>query len=361
MSEFIRPTKDRLHDLIVSKSEDVSDGYYRVHDDSPYSFCDSEFKGILLHLPEQSPDGLVVIEPLDKGEDVVLQCHDGSMRYLLRKVLGLALPHTEKTLALLEDDLLGPSLGVNPVGLEEVELGVRGEKSVPVAVLGVPYEEQPAADSCESDICRDVPAAQLAAVFHRVLLVEMFDEGWSRVVFPPESVLRLALLADYDASEVMAFDVSGVYEAYDCLAGEPAVGQKVFKTEAILDGVPHHIHGKRDLVLAILGQTLASRIVSVVVGRIPRLKLLPTHPVLAIAAFLSQKGEVEKHLRHAVGYTEEESLKAKDALVHKVGVDTPYEFHFLAGLGKAGVVDNQAGCPVFPVGADFYTSPELGA
>ena len=103
MSEFIRPTKDRLHDLIVSKSEDVSDGYYRVHDDSPYSFCDSEFKGILLlHLPEQSPDGLVVIEPLDKGEDVVLQCHDGSMRYLLRKVLGLALPHTEKALALLE-------------------------------------------------------------------------------------------------------------------------------------------------------------------------------------------------------------------------------------------------------------------
>ena len=47
MSEFIRPTKDRLHDLIVSKSEDVSDGYSRVHDDSPYSFCDSEFKGIL--------------------------------------------------------------------------------------------------------------------------------------------------------------------------------------------------------------------------------------------------------------------------------------------------------------------------
>ena len=46
--------------------------------------------------------------------------------------------------------------------------------------------------------------------------------------------------------------------------------------------------------------------------------------------------------------------------MHKVGVDTPDEFHFLAGLGKVGVVDNQAGCPVFPVGADFYTSPELG-
>ena len=94
MSEFIRPTNNHFQDLLVCKPEDVGDGYYRVHDDIPYSFSDSEFEGILLYLPEQSPDGLVVIEPLDKGEYVVLQGHDGSMRYLLRKVFGLAFPHT---------------------------------------------------------------------------------------------------------------------------------------------------------------------------------------------------------------------------------------------------------------------------
>ncbi len=32
-----------------------------------------EFKGILLHFPEQPADGLFIIEPLEKGEDVKLQ------------------------------------------------------------------------------------------------------------------------------------------------------------------------------------------------------------------------------------------------------------------------------------------------
>jgi len=43
-----------------------------------------------------------------------------------------------------------------------------------------------------------------------------------------------------------------------------------------------------------------------------------------------------------------------------MGVDTPDILHAASRLGEVGVVDNQAGCPVFPVGADFYTSPELG-
>ncbi len=35
-----------------------------------------EFKGILLHLPEQPADDSIIIEPLDKGEDVILQGYD---------------------------------------------------------------------------------------------------------------------------------------------------------------------------------------------------------------------------------------------------------------------------------------------
>jgi len=39
---------------------------------------------------------------------------------LLREVLRQALSHPKEPIALLEDHLLRPSLGVNPISLEEV-------------------------------------------------------------------------------------------------------------------------------------------------------------------------------------------------------------------------------------------------
>ena len=100
MSKFIRAANNHFQHFLVGKSEEVGYGYDRLHDNFPYSLCNGEFKGVFLHLPEQPSDGLIVIEPLDKGEDVVLQGHDGSMCDLLREVLGLALSHSEQSLAL---------------------------------------------------------------------------------------------------------------------------------------------------------------------------------------------------------------------------------------------------------------------
>ena len=212
MSKFIRAANCHFQHLLVGKSEEVGDGYDRLHDNFPYSLCNGEFKGVFLHLPEQPSDGLIVIEPLDNGEDVILQGHDGSMCDLLREFPGLALSHSEQSLALLENHLQGPSLGVNPVGFEEVKPGVRGDEPAPCAVLGAPYEEHPAADAGEGDVRRDVPAPQLPAVLLRLFLVKVLDEGGCREVLPPKTVLGLSFLADLDASEIMAFDVAGVDE-----------------------------------------------------------------------------------------------------------------------------------------------------
>ena len=78
MSKLIRAANYHFQHLLVGKSEEVGDGYDRLHDNFPYPLCNGEFKRVLLHFPEQPADGLIVIEPLDKGADVVLQGDDGS-------------------------------------------------------------------------------------------------------------------------------------------------------------------------------------------------------------------------------------------------------------------------------------------
>ncbi len=133
MSKFIRVANCHFKHLLVGKSEEVSDGYDRLHENFPYSLSHSEIKGVHLHHPEQPTNGLIIIESLDKGENVILQGHDGSVCDLLREVLGLALSHSEQSHALLEDHIQGPSLGVNTVGHEEVNPGVRGDDSAPCA------------------------------------------------------------------------------------------------------------------------------------------------------------------------------------------------------------------------------------
>ena len=300
MVKFIRAANSHIQHLLIGKFEEVCDGYDRLHDDFPYYLSNGEFKGVHLHLPEQPTDGLIVIEPFDKGEYVILQGHYGSVGDLLRKVLRLALSHPEKPLALLGNHLLGPSLGVNPVSLEEVKPGVRGDEPAPRPALGATYEERPAADTGEGDVCRDVPAPQFPAVFLRLFLVETPDEGGCSKVLPAETILGLPPLTDFDASEIMAFDAAGVDETDDLLAGEPTVCKQALEADTPLDGCLHHAHRNRDLVLVVLGKALSHGIVPIALRRIPGVKFLLGHPVVLLAAFLPDEGEVEQHLGHAV-------------------------------------------------------------
>lgn len=359
MLKFIRATNRYIQHLLVCKSEEIGDGNDRLHDDSPYSSGNGEFKRFLLHFPEQSSNGFIVVEPFGEGEYVVLQCHDGCVGYLLREVFRLALSHPEQSLTLLEDHLQRPPLGVNPVGLEEFEFGVRSDEPAPCAILGAPYEEHPTVDTGECDFRRDVPASKFPAVFLHPFLVEMPDEGGCGEVLPSEAVHGLPFLSDLDASELMAFDVTGVYKADYLFAGEPAVRKQVLEAYALPYGGLDHFNCKRYLVLAILGKAFANSIFLVALGGVSGIKLFLGHAVVALAAFLSYEGKVKQHLGHAVRDAKEESLEAEDALVLEVGMDTAYAFHPLPCLGKVGVVNHKAGRPFLVVGAGFYAIPEL--
>ena len=50
MRKFIRSANSHIQHLFVGKTEKVGDGYDRLHDNFPYSLCNGEFKGVLLHL-----------------------------------------------------------------------------------------------------------------------------------------------------------------------------------------------------------------------------------------------------------------------------------------------------------------------
>ena len=94
----------------------------------------------------------------------------------------------------------------------------------------------------------------------------------------------------------------------DFLAGEPAVGKQVLEEDASLDGGPHHVHRKRDIVLVVLGEALANGIVSIALGCVSGVKFLLGHLVVLLAALLSNESEVKQHLGNTVRDAEEESL-----------------------------------------------------
>ena len=73
MFKFIRTENSHIQHLLVGKTEKVGDGYDCFHDDYTYSLCNGELKGVLLHLTERPAYGLIVIEPLNKGENVTAE------------------------------------------------------------------------------------------------------------------------------------------------------------------------------------------------------------------------------------------------------------------------------------------------
>ena len=211
-------------------------------------------------------------------------------------------------------------------------------------MLGAPYEEHPAADAGEGDVRRDVPAPQLPAVLLRPFLVKVLDEGGCREALPSKTVLGLS---------------AGVDETDDLLAGEPTVGKQVLEANAPLDGGPHHVHRKRDLVLVVLGEALANGIVLVALRCVSGVKLLLGHPVVLLAALLSNEGEVKQHLGNAVRDAEEEGLETEDAPVLEMGMNTPDTLHPLSALGEVAVVNHQTSRPLLVVRPNLYTSPKL--
>lgn len=128
MGKFIRFINQGIKHFFIIDGEYLGDGCNEFKNRLPDSFTDSQLVAVKSHMSEEFAYGLVVHETFHGREYVVLESHEGCAGYLRSKVGRLALAKAEQSLALLEDDLLGPASGVDSVCLEETKRNVCGEE-----------------------------------------------------------------------------------------------------------------------------------------------------------------------------------------------------------------------------------------
>ena len=359
MSKLIRFVNQCLHDFFIAGGEDLGDGCNQFENRLPDSFADGQLMAVLIHLSEEFSNSLVVHESLHGREDVVLERHEGRTCYLSCEVGRLAFAKSEQSLALLEDDLLGPASGVNPVCLEESQRKVSREQSAPWTTLAATNEEKPDMRVCKDDIGTHVPASELATVLLLTPLVQSLDDGRGCKVLALKAVLGLALLTDLYHSDVVALDMAGADKPDYLGACEPAVSQYIAEAYLMLDSPADHLYGEVNLARRVLVKAGLDGCVLIPLYAVSSGEFLPAHAIVALPALLAKDTEVEQHLADAVGNAEEESLEAEDAAVLEMGVDTPDVLHMAACLGEVRIVNHQAGVVRLVVTADGDLRPEL--
>ena len=233
-----------------------------------------------------------------------------------------------------------PAPGVQPVCLQERERSVRGEKHVPFPLPATLAEEQPHFLSRELRVSEAIRAFECGIALTKFLLLEhsydlvCIEEPKLRLVF------RVALL---DHSKQMAFDVAACHQAYELGAREPAVDEDVVKAEPPFDGVLDHLNRRVGLLLEILFNAGLGRLSLIAHGetRLPLLGRESLHLFLVLA-LLAMEGEVYEQLAATVGEHQREAFVTKDALLEHMGPYAAYELGPHPGLGRVGVVYDQA-------------------
>ena len=359
MGKLIRFIYQGIKHFFIVDGEYLGDGCNEFKNRLPDSFTDSQLMAVLSHLSEEFAYGLVVHETFHGRENVVLECHEGRACNLRSKVGRLALAKAEQSLTLLEDDLLRPASGVNPVCLEETKRKVCRKQSAPWASLAATDEEQADMSVCEDNISTDIPALEFAAVFLLAPLVQLLDNGRGGKVLALETVFGLTFLTDLYHSDIVALDMAGTDETHYLGACKPTVCQHIAETNLVLDSPANHLDGEVNLAHGVLIKTSLDGCILVPFFTESFGEFLLAHPVVTLPALLSEDGKVEKHLADAIGNTKEERLEAKDAAVLKMGVDTPDILHTSACLGEVRIVDHQAGIIRLVVTADDDLLPKL--
>ena len=140
MTEFVRPIQERIEDFLILDIEALCNHADHLKYHIPDSLSESELHAALDSIIEESAHSLVVREALGGGEQIVLHGRDYSHGNLRGEVLGrakrqsraahLVLSESQVLLALLEYDFQRPTSGVNPVGLEEIELAIGGNPNM---------------------------------------------------------------------------------------------------------------------------------------------------------------------------------------------------------------------------------------
>ncbi len=341
MSQIIRFVNDCIEDLFLFNGEDLGHYFHHFKDNTPYPLRYGEFHTRVLHIPEDSANGLITGESLGQGKQIVLQGRDRGCGKLRSEVPGLALAHTQQPLGFLEEDLEGPAHGINPIGFQELQGEVGSHYSIPGFLFSL-HEIETYICAREANVCGNILTTQLAASSGFTSGFKKIDKCPGGEFLPFKTVLGNSLLPDLDHPQVMALDMPGMYEANHLGASEPAVGKQVFKADALSDGSLYHGYHQLDLALLVLfcPRYNGGRFISIL-GK-PRFELPVAHAEVVLLALLPEDGEVEYELALSIRDAQEEGFETKDRLVSQVRIYPADVLNTPSRLGKVGIVDHQA-------------------
>ncbi len=358
MAQFIRPIDKLVEDLLVPDIETLCHLSDELYHHIPDFLCDSELNAVSCRVLKQTADGLIVGEPPCRRKQVVQHGGYRSHGNLRGEVAHLVLAESESPLAVLEYDLQRPPHGINLIGIEEVELTVGGDESVPFSPLATLAEEEAYVPVCKLHVHCDVVADKHTTVFATLLeLVEECHELDSSILL---TLIHVFGGAHLNHTEIVALYMPGSDKIDDLSAYEPTVSQNVVKVYLIFDDTPYHLYYKRNFALVILLYALGCvRLIGVLLGG-PCFKLLLLQAVFLFLAFLSDKREVKQHLASTVSDAKEESLEAKFHRVCHVGEHLSYKFSLKTTFREVCFINHQTDRNCLLTGTVLlYLTPKL--
>ena len=239
----------------------------------------------------------------------------------------------------IKDDFQRPTLGVNPVGLEEIYPTVGSNQAVPLCPLAPLAEEQPDITAGKGHVHCDMPASQAAAILAPFLrMVEESDKLLGGVLLPFIFVLRLAHL---NHSKIMASDVAGGDELDNIRTGKPTVCKDVVKVNLALDNTAYHLNHQGYLVLVVFLNAHGGMGALCMILCESSVKLLLLQAIVAFLAFLSYEGKVEEHLADAVCDADEQPLETEHHRMRHMRENLADKLCLDARLGIVGVINHQ--------------------
>ena len=268
----------------------------------PYLVRNRQLKGFGGDFPKDSSDALIGLEPLHGTQYVVLHHRESEACNLCGEVNRLAFSQIEQSLHVVICDFCGPSHGVSPVSLKEAEAKVSCKKPVPLSLAAPLAEEELYCRSGELCVYSAVCAPEGVAVLAEFLGMELSDDflGGKVPVFS-----LVSGLADFDHADKVAVDMTACDELNEVGVGEPAVHEKIVKTDAALYGFVRLLH-------QVFVRPLLDGLPVMILTELCCLLSL-RKPLLSvnILAFLAMEGEVKHQLAYAVGRQKGKALEAK--------------------------------------------------
>lgn len=226
--------------------------------------------------------------------------------------------------------------------LDEGHPGVRCHQDVPRLVVAVLNEENPHGDAGMGVLAIecDVQAVVFPALMHVLSLVK--GDKFQGVVPPAlHLVSRFVHLAHSEVAQGVSPDVGAGSQQF--LAEVPAVRQDVLRADAIPPRPAQHRDGDVYLALVGLRRPLASggvfRTALLVLG----LPLGGRQAEIALAPLFAVDAEVYWNGGHAIGHAQDLQLVAQHAFRQHVVEHAAHELAVRRGLGKGGVIQDEAG------------------